>query len=549
MSTTVKGDSQKTLSFSPSSPQEPVRRSPVTLEQVPPAAEAADSGPGARLTPLTAQARGHWALLILLAAGFGLRVVTQLAYRPALLYIDSPKYLTARLAKYDPQGYRDLVVRPLEWVGNLALVTAFQHLLGLAMAVALYLLLLRRGVPRWAATLAAAPILLDAYQVQMEQTIMPDVTFEALIVAGLLILLWPPRPRVYAVALAGLVFGTAATFRQVGEALILPAVVTALLGARGRRCRLTTAGLATISFAIPVLGYMTYSAVVLHDRFELSDQGDAVLYGRVAAAADCATLRLPAAERALCPTPRMVASYGVDGLVNDPYSPAYTAPVPAGLGRAESVKRFSYAVLAQQPLRVAGAIADDAVKLFALTRETAPGDTPISRWQFQTTYPTYPDTITASTASALFTSNGGGGAPTAVRPLAVFLRDYQLHGGYTPGPFLLLSLLAGLAGTALARRRGNPPAVLACLLVTVTGVAVLLGADMYEFSWRYQLPALATLPAVGAFGVTVIQARIRQAAGRTRSAASAPNPAVTLGRCPASPSSPSSPTSGPLTPA
>ena len=518
----------------------------MTLEKARPAADAADPGSGAQRTRVTAQARRHWALLILLAAGLGLRVVTQLAYRPALLYIDSPKYLTAGLEKYDPQGYRGLVVRPLEWVGNLALVAAFQHLLGLAMAVALYLLLLRRGVPRWAATLAAAPILLDAYQLQMEQTIMPDVTFEALIVTGLLILLWRPRPRAHAVALAGFVFGTAATVRQVGEALILPAVIAALLGARGWRSRLTTAGLATASFAIPVLLYMTYSAVVLHDRFELSDQGDAVLYGRVAAAADCATLRLPAAERALCPTPQIVASYGVDGLVNDPYSPAYTAPHPAGLSRAEIVKRFSYAVLGQQPLRVAGAIADDAVKLFALTRDTAPGDTPISRWQFQTTYPTYSDTITVSTASALFGSNGGGGAPTAVRPLAVFLRDYQLHGGYTPGPFLLLSLLLGLAGTALGRRRGNPPAVLACLLVTVTGVAVLLGADMYEFSWRYQLPVLVTLPAAGALGVTVIQARIRQARARKRSAASAPDPAVTLGRCPASPSSP---TSGPLTPA
>ena len=283
---------------------------------------------------------------------------------------------------------------------------------------------------------------------------------------------------------------------------------------------------------------MTYSAVVLHDRFELSDQGDAVLYGRVAAAADCATLRLPAAERALCPTPRIVASYGVDGLVNDPYSPAYTAPHPADVSRAEIVKRFSYAVLGQQPLQVAGAIADDAVKLFALTRDTAPGDTPISRWQFQTTYPTYSDTITVSTASALFSSNGGGGAPTAVRPLAVFLRDYQLHGGYTPGPFLLLSLLLGLAGTALGRRRGNLPAVLACLLVTVTGVAVLLGADMYEFSWRYQLPALVTLPAAGALGVTVIQAQVRQAprpeAERSERARSGSN----VGQVPSEPEQP-----------
>ena len=197
---------------------------------------------------------------------------------------------------------------------------------------------------------------------------------------------------------------------------------------------------------------MTYSAAVLHDRFELSDQGDAVLYGRVAAAADCATLRVPAAERAVCPSPRVAASFGVDGLVNNPDSPAYTAPLPAGISHADATKRFSYAVLEQQPLRVAGAIAKDAVKLFALTRDTAPGDTPVWRWQFQTTYPTFPPTITLPSASALFRSTGGGAA-VAVPPLAAFLRGYQLHGGYTPGPYLLLSLLAGVAG-AVAR----PPA-------------------------------------------------------------------------------------------
>ena len=49
-------------------------------------------------------------VLVLLTAGLDLRVVTQVAYRPALLYIDSPKYLTAGLGKYDPQGYRLFVL-------------------------------------------------------------------------------------------------------------------------------------------------------------------------------------------------------------------------------------------------------------------------------------------------------------------------------------------------------------------------------------------------------------------------------------------------------
>ena len=44
-----------------------------------------------------------------------------------------------------------------------------------------------------------------------------------------------------------------------------------------------------------------------------------------------------------------------------------------------------------------------------------------------------------------------------IRPLAAFLRSYQLDGGYTPGPLYLAATLLGLAGTlALLRRRRGP---------------------------------------------------------------------------------------------
>ena len=73
----------------------------------------------------------------------------------------------------------------------------------------------------------------------------------------------------------------------------------------------------------------------------------------------------------------------------------------------------------------------------------------------------------------------------------------------------LLGLLAGLAGIFTFGRRRDPGLALACLLLTGSAVAVLLGADLYEFSWRYQLPALVTLPIAGAFGVTALAQRIR----------------------------------------
>jgi hypothetical protein len=520
MAVTAGGESQDTLSAAPESPPARARRH------------------RAPRAPFRATLRRHWLLAVLLTAGTGLRVVTQIAYRPALFYIDSYKYLTGS-AGNDPEGYRFLLA-PILWAGNLAVVPAFQHLLGLAMGLAIYTVLVRRGAPRWAGALAAAPILLDAYQLQMEQTIMPDVAFEAFIVAGLVVLAWRPRPSPAAIAVAGFLLGASATIRQVGEALILPALVFCVLATRGWRARLGSGALLAVSFAIPILVYMTYSALILGDHFELSDQGDAVLYGRAAAAADCTTLRLTPAERAICPSPSIVRSYGIDGLVNDPTSPVYTVPLPPGVNRTDTANGFSYAVIEQQPLRVTVAIGEDAIKLFALTRDNSPGDTPISRWQFQTSWPTYPLAITDSTATSMFAHAGGGGSPVAVRPLATFLRDYQLHGGWTPGPFLLVTLLTGVAGVAAGRRRGDSSAALACLLVTGLGVAVLLGADLYEFSWRYQLPALITLPAGAALGVAAI--RGRRQPNRDTNPGESP---VTWGPCPASLSHR---TSGPSTP-
>jgi hypothetical protein len=473
----------------------------------------------------------HWVFVLLLTAGLVLRVAAQIAYRPALLYIDSKKYLFGTEVKswgaFDPLGYLLLMLRPVLWFGNLAMVALIQHVLGVALAVTLYLLLLRLGVNRWLAAVATAPVLLDGYQLVAEQTIMPDTLFETLVVAGLAILLWRREGRLplVAVILAGLAFGTSAPVRQVGEVLILPALVYVLAVTPGWRAGLLRAIVLTACFVVPILGYMTWSQFGLHDGFELSNMGDEYLYGRTAHAADCATLKIPADYWSLCPTAPAAATLGVDGLVNLGLAPSqtYAGSGPALPGNANPglvQRKFAYAVIEQQPLRVAGDVAKDALKLFALTRDGQAGDTPISRWQFQDGYPYYPPGITATgaTSANVIFQLSGGGTVHVDRPVAAALRDYQLGGGYTPGPFYLVSLLAGLAGIFAFRRLGETRLALACLLTTGSGVFLLLGADVYEFSWRYQLPALITLPIAGALGATGL-ARLYQ---RRRSASLVP---------------------------
>jgi hypothetical protein len=456
-----------------------------------------------------AAVRRHWLAIALLAAGLVLRVLALLADRPALLFVDSVRYLYNAYGM-DPLGYTG-VLKAILFVGNLDLVAAVQHLLGLGMAMVIYLLLLRRGVPRWLAALAIAPVLLDAYQLQIEQMIMPDTWFEALIVAGLAILLWPRQeagvswPRVVT---GGIVLGASATVAQVGEALLLPAVIYLLVAGSGWRRAVGKAAIVCVSFALPILVYCTIS-FVFTGAFSLSNTGATGLYGRMAAAADCATLKLPADERGMCPT-RAQQAEGPDWLEYGNGSPI--RPYYNHLPRGEVnglITSFNRQVLTQQPLRVAGAYAFSVVKLFALTRNTMPGDTSISRWQFQTKYTYYPPWVSEAVANTT-TSRFGGGKPAVWRPVAAFLRAYQLHGGYTPGLLLAVFTATGLAGSAIAlvRRRRLDPATrqlaLACLLCFLSGACVILVSDVLEFSWRYQLPALVTLVPAGVLGISVI---------------------------------------------
>ncbi|MFI5066009.1 MAG: phospholipid carrier-dependent glycosyltransferase, partial [Streptosporangiales bacterium] len=344
-----------------------------------------DAGPDSGPRPGRAPGRllrRHWLMSVLLLAGLVLRVLATIAYQPALLYIDSLKYLFGAWPGNDPLGY-NVILKVLLVPGNLTAVAVIQHLVGLAMAVVLYALLLRRGVPRWLAALAAAPVLLDAYELQIEQTIMPDVWFEAFIVAGLAVLLWRPRPGLKATVAGGLLLGLSAPVAQVGQILIVPALLYVLIAVGGWRRKLAYGAALCVAFALPIVVFSMREYEV-SKHFSLAPAAGSTIYGRLAYSADCATLNLPSTERVLCPAPALAQRLGPDGLVHSADSPDHTYVAPRGLSHAKGVSDFEHAVLTQQPFRVAGGILRDAAKLFAVSRHTSPGDTAISRWQFQT---------------------------------------------------------------------------------------------------------------------------------------------------------------------
>lgn len=487
----------------------------------------------------------HWLASIVIAAGVALRVLAQMAYHPAIIYIDTLKYLYDAWPGSDPVGYK-VPLKLILLFGDLGTVEVIQHLLGIAIAVTMYLVMVRRGLPRWLSALAIAPVMLDAYQVQVESMIMPDIWFEALVVAGLAVLLWRPVPTVRLAMIGGALLGASTGIREVGEVLIIPALIYVVAMRGGWRKIIQNAAAVTSAFVLAVLFYLS-ADYQLAGHFYVSRSSASLTYGRMASVANCATLRLPVIERPLCPTKAQQAM-GPDWLDHNFGSPLrnYSSKLPVKLWPVENqlVAHFNRSVERQQPTRVLSGIWHDSVKLFAIGRYTSPGDTPIIRWQFQRNFPTEQygpwvsvhnnaiwldiGTLQYSTPTRL--NPAYGGAPEVSTPIAAFLRWYQIHGGYTPGPLYLLCVIVGLAGSVLAfmrrpRALAARPVALACLLFYATGVIVLGVSDLFEFTWRYQIPAIITLPVAGALGIGALVRAARKP--------SEPVPAATLpGRAP-----------------
>jgi len=440
--------------------------------------------------------------LAVFTLGISLRIVTQAAYRPALLYIDSFRYL-ANLnfdpTRSEPVGYPVIVLRPMLSVfGNLASVAALQHLLGLFMGAAIYWVLLRRGSRPWLAALATIPVLLDAYQIQIEQNILSEVLFEALILTTVVLLLWVPRPGLRALVAAGVLLGVAVSVRIVAFPLVVPAALFAAWVSPPGWSRLRRGGALALAFAMPVAAYAGYYYSATH-RVGLTSADGAVIAGRAEVIVDCRGLSLPPYERVLCPKEPLGHRKGVDQYAHDSDRPALQLRPPPGLSSDQVLRDFAIRVFWHQPADFAGAVLGDFAKGFAWSPTTSPGDRPVQRWQFQRSYPAFPGDDAASTIQAY-----GGGGPSVVKPLATFLRDYQLTVGFIPGPLLACAFLIGILGAAGLGRARRSGLRVACLLPTVLGLGLLLSAAVYEFSWRYQLPALVFAPLAGALGLTAL---------------------------------------------
>lgn len=447
----------------------------------------------------------HRPFLIALALGVLMRVLVFVAFPPAVILSDGPRYLsfleTLSPDPHRPVGYGLLLLYPLSWVTEQVLaVTAAQHLLGLVTAVLLYVLLRRWGVGRRVAMLATLPVLFDGMQLFLEQSVLSDTLFIFVMSLGLLVLCWHRRPTLALALAAGLLLGTSATVRQVGLPLVLAAVAYCLLAGNRWRSRLATAGVLAIGFAAPVGSYMAWYHAE-HGAYGLSELGPRAAYMRTTPFVDCSGLPVPDYQRVLCPPePR--------GERHDPtyygWDDDRTLPrlePPPGTGDNEALSEFAAAAIREQPVDYARVVVRDLALNFDLWRANRFEYDTAQRWRFSSYLTEEPTERIRETYA-----EHGGDQLSVRQPVGWFLAGYQWV-VYLPGPLLLGCAAIGLSAGFGARGARHSGLRSICLLMTVTGLGLILAPVITtQFVWRYQLPALVLLPAGAALGYTALRA-------------------------------------------
>jgi hypothetical protein len=466
---------------------------------------------------VTSVLRRHGALVALVLAAAALRALALVAIYPGIWFSDSNDYVreaaTGTLSVVRPGGYA-LFVAPFWRLGSAGALIVVQHLLGLAIVVAVYALLVRRGVRPWLACLAVVPAALDAYLLDIEHMIMSETVFHAALVGVLLLLLWRERPGPVAAAGAGLALGYAAVVRSVA----MPFVAVIAIYLVARRAGWRPVALFVAGWAVVAGGYAALYASQ-HGHLGFSDYDGRFLYGQVAPFADCAKLPgLPAAERPLCPDPRHRLAR--NSYVWSPSSPVRRVPQDA------RVRDFAVRAIRAQPLAYAGVVAGNFVHYLEPGHHTGRDDYSETAWQFPRdpnhwTYPRYRGPIRAGRAHRLRAHDPNAYVSAMVsRPRTDPAASALLHGYqtvfYSSGQVLTPCLLIVLA--ALLLRRGSArvradAALLAALAVT----SLLVASALSLFDYRYELTAVILLPPAAALAVVAFRPRCRNCASPTAS--------------------------------
>jgi hypothetical protein len=465
---------------------------------------------GAWLTTVPGMVSRHRLFCSVLGVGAFLRLIVMVGFRPAILigqdsydYMWDAVHLTPDPVRPDGYAFFLALLRPTH---SLALITGLQHLMGLAIAVMVYALLINRNVPGWGATLAAVPVLFDPRELNLEQSVMSDTLATLLMLAALVVLMirplsvWQP-PSVARSAVAGLLMGIAGLVRPITLPLFVLVAAYLLIQHAGWR----RAGAALTAGALPVIGYaMWFSS--FYGGVNLTSSDGEFLWSRTMTFANCATINPPADLRALCPNRQPVSKH-VRPHKHNIYSTLLAQPTPEiylwsrqswlweppakylvpnqyAFTPAKNTRAMSFAIraIAAQPIGYALSVGEDVAFTFLNTDHSM---------LFRTRLPApaaqnYKYQVIAATEYLGHKTplDSRQGAPVH-QPFADIIHGYQSR-LYFPGVIFALVVAAGFIGILIPSRRSGA----AMLLWASAAVMLILPSAEHTYNYRYALPTV-----------------------------------------------------------
>ena len=433
-----------------------------------------------------------------------LRGLAMLSYAPAFLgYPDTSFYVAAANEgssedPFRPAGYA-VFLRATHELGITGTV-AVQHLLGLATALLLFLVVRRLGGSQWVALVPAAAVALCGSQVMIEHALLSEPVFTFLVAAALYACVRALDDGVGWAVAAGLLVGAAVPIRLVAIGAI-PVVALWLLLSAPRRRLVLALGFTACAVAIPV----AWAAVN-----DFTRTGPYNLYGRVGPFADCSKFDPPSGTRMLCidaPDEKRRSTYfyiftgGSPAVAYFGHPQGYPEPTA---GEVDRIRRFARAAILGQPLDYLRTVAKDSVRYVAPEAwRPPPGDATQMPEELNQYYTSSGWTGTAVRRTRAY--YGAGVDPSANEPLLEALRVYERFTRFT-GVVFLAVLLPALAAPFLLRGRARAGA----LLLLATGLTLLLvPVATIFYDYRFAIPALGTLAAAAALGARELAVRLR----------------------------------------
>jgi hypothetical protein len=423
--------------------------------------------------------------LVLLGIGVALRIALTALYFPAVM----TSYDSFRLARsggmFDDfwlaAGYPTFLKAVHRLSGQLWVTITIQHLLGLALAVALYLTL-QRIVPRWVACIPTAVLLIAGDALYLEHIILSDqflLIFSTLACCVLLLGLIGELNLRW-LALAGVLAGLAMLSRTPGAFLIGALVLIAVVGAGGALGRRLAAGGVVAGGAAAVLGiYVALFSITGGAYLGLTDMSGWFQYARVAHFADCTKFTPPKGTAVLCEKQPESERLGPVG---------YTS-VPDSIGRrhfpltpdgAKQVGKFARATMAAQPLDYAQAAGTDLFRFLAWPG--AGDDSPGAGVPSSTVSFGYRDPVAEAAVESSMSPHYQGVHVKAhhTRALGDYQRIVRLH-----GPLIALLFILSVAAVVLTR---GPVRLATATFGLAAFVLYLAPALTYTYYFRYGMP-------------------------------------------------------------